>query len=660
MRLRFLMLQSIVISFTYHDIKGIFVFTFDMKVINKGNKTLKKLPHDDKVTFKVMINTKENFPFYPPKILFSWNLDDLLFDVNKLTFEEILQESWHPSLRVIDVIERVEEFITPLMVRSLFKIEIFCPILTLFSKVTSSISTKALIICSAIILRLVCNLLYYDITFKDHYNTIVHTMNHRIVDWYEKGDGHEFQSYPPLYGYLYYLIGITQAFIMDTPTKELKNVNLSMATSPYSLDFKVHNYVWIMLLTLFESFTLYTAVYMCIKSFYRKLTNRVKHSIIFLSLVCPVYLITNTLSVRFNSIMIGLMTWSLYFCINKHAELCVLCTVLAIHMEPKAFVFVIPMMLYTMKTQVASRVTNFRENMNIPTLIREITEKTYKVFGAYMMFFAITALIWLPWIINEDLTGMLNVARTTFLPQDNLAIYLIKKLCFLILFSFNAKFIVQNPTKNIILLCLFNLSISYSVFITMNADSISLIITCGFLAFYELKEMIFLLIITCIYATYPDVVKLQWQGLYALTGVIYCILVKIFMLNLITMAQDDVDTHAVELINMNQEQHLDHDLWTNDRTDDTHRVYLPIVKQHYHSKVLKTLVTHATKFEVFLAILLCAITLLEIILGVNIMHGLIMRGLMFILMIISHLILYETDYKEAPVVQSDRVKDKRT
>jgi len=68
-----------------------------------------------------------------------------------------------------------------------------------------------------------------------------------------------------------------------------------------------------MVLTVFEAFTLYAAVYMCIKNFYRKLTDPLKHSIIFLALICPVYLIANVLAVRFNSIMIGLMIWALYF-----------------------------------------------------------------------------------------------------------------------------------------------------------------------------------------------------------------------------------------------------------------------------------------------------------------------------------------------------------
>lgn len=66
------MLPNIAISFTYNDIKGIFVFTFNMRVVRK-NDTGRNGYHnpDEEVAFKVIIDTKDSFPFKSPKINFS-------------------------------------------------------------------------------------------------------------------------------------------------------------------------------------------------------------------------------------------------------------------------------------------------------------------------------------------------------------------------------------------------------------------------------------------------------------------------------------------------------------------------------------------------------------------------------------------------------------
>ena len=334
--------------FTYNDSNGIFIFTFNMKVTEIANSNMKE---KDDLNFKIMINTKDWFPFFPPSISFDWNAKHILFDVNKLTFEEIMQESWHPSLRIIDIIERSEAFILPLLEKSYHKPLTLCPILYLFEKVTSSIAVKTLIILFAVIIRIIWNIMYYESTFRSHFNTITHTLNNKIVDWYKFGDGHEFQTYPPLYGYLYYLVGMIQNLLISTPAEEIRSVDLKIAVTS-ALDYNTNNYIWIALLTLLEAFTLYSGVYMWVKSFYRKLTNQVKHSVILLALVCPVYLIANVLAIRFNSIMIGLMIWAVYFWVNSKSKMWVLCTTLAIHIEPKAFIFVLPMIIYTLKVNV--------------------------------------------------------------------------------------------------------------------------------------------------------------------------------------------------------------------------------------------------------------------------------------------------------------------
>jgi ubiquitin-protein ligase len=229
-------------NFQYNDIKGTFVFDYDMRIANKDGSEFESWEYPNGYKFKILIDTKDSFPFYAPKVRFSCELDHLSFDVNKLNFEEIMQENWHPSLRIIDSIERIEHFIMPLIASQFEQEPVICPITTLFTKVKSSISVKMVIIFTAIFIRVISNAFYFQKTFTNHFNTIVHTMEHPIMEWYDHGDGHEFESYPPLYGYIYYLIGILQSLVVDSSHGELASGQLGHNIEN-TLDFKIHNYI---------------------------------------------------------------------------------------------------------------------------------------------------------------------------------------------------------------------------------------------------------------------------------------------------------------------------------------------------------------------------------------------------------------------------------
>jgi len=97
-------------NFTYHDIKGVFTYRYHLKVEHDGQTTV--------FQDQILINTKDGFPFMAPKLQFTCQIPNLPYDLNKLHFEEIMQENWHPSLRVMDIIERVEEFMIPLLKKS--------------------------------------------------------------------------------------------------------------------------------------------------------------------------------------------------------------------------------------------------------------------------------------------------------------------------------------------------------------------------------------------------------------------------------------------------------------------------------------------------------------------------------------------------------------
>jgi len=621
-------------NFTYHDIKGVFTYRYHLKVEHDGQTTV--------FQDQILINTKDGFPFMAPKLQFTCQIPNLPFDLNKLHFEEIMQENWHPSLRVMDIIERVEEFMIPLLKKSVVDQGIYWPTMTTFSIVTDSINAKSIIIWTAIFIRIFWNLVYYESTFRSHYNTIAHTMAHPVIEWYSIGDGHEFQSYPPLYGYLYYLMGLIQSVIVEKPNHELNQDEYSMRFES-QLDFKINNYVWIMVLTVFEAFTLYAAVYMCIKNFYRKLTDPLKHSIIFLALICPVYLIANVLAVRFNSIMIGLMIWALYFWVNGMPGLWVFCSVLGINLEPKALIFVLPMLVYMMKVQIISSTNPMSSvSMNLESLYNKMSDKTFGILGAYVSFFILTGLIWFPWIIAEDLTLLFEVIKMVYIPNINTMTLVFRIIFFVLMFGFNMRAFLLQTTRRMLLLTLLNLAIGYSICFTMNADSISVIITCGLLAFYEIKSIVFLLIMTCLYSIYPDVVRLNCPGLYVLSSLVYWSLIKIFMLNLNKIIDTEGSYNDVQVINMNQDMDLSDKNTVNDCSTDIHKWSLPIAAQDFKHPVLLFFVENSTLVEVALAQFLTISTILELLFGINFMHGIIMRVLMFGVLVLSHLILNES------------------
>lgn len=174
--------------------------------------------------------------------------------MNRLHFEEIMQERWHPSLRVLDVVERAEAFILPLISTKFSKQVDYCPINKLFTTITSSFLTKFIIIFTAVAIRISSNLLYYDTTFISHFNTIIHTQEHAVEDWYDlnpqdsSDSHHEFQNYPPLYGYLYYLIGFLQSYLIDSPHHEISVADMpaldgNAISLEQSWNFKMHNYI---------------------------------------------------------------------------------------------------------------------------------------------------------------------------------------------------------------------------------------------------------------------------------------------------------------------------------------------------------------------------------------------------------------------------------
>jgi ubiquitin-protein ligase len=64
--------------------------------------------------FKVVIDLSKDYPFFPPKIYLQpkseFNETFSLFDFERLKFEDIMKEHWHPSIKIQDVIEKSIDF----------------------------------------------------------------------------------------------------------------------------------------------------------------------------------------------------------------------------------------------------------------------------------------------------------------------------------------------------------------------------------------------------------------------------------------------------------------------------------------------------------------------------------------------------------------------
>jgi hypothetical protein len=90
----------------------------------------------------------------------------------------------------------------------------------------------------------------------------------------------------------------------------------------------------------------------------------------------------------------------------------------------------------------------------------------------------------------------------------------------------------------------------------MNADSISMLTTCAFLVFYEFKDnILFSIIVTSLYAIYPDVVKFECYGLYLIFGAVYLILVKLLLRSF--EKQNSPKGEGVRMVFKKQEANLD-------------------------------------------------------------------------------------------------------
>ena len=61
------------------------------------------------------LGPQTSFPFMPPLFKFTPKGDESafisLFDLKRATFEDLMLEHWHPSIKIVDVAERAEVFI---------------------------------------------------------------------------------------------------------------------------------------------------------------------------------------------------------------------------------------------------------------------------------------------------------------------------------------------------------------------------------------------------------------------------------------------------------------------------------------------------------------------------------------------------------------------
>lgn len=131
-------------------------------------------------------------------------------------------------------------------------------------------------------------------------------------------------------------------------------------------------------------------------------------------------------------------------------------------------------------------------------------------------------------------------------------------------------------------------------------------------------------------------------------------------MNLIRMMRGSCNPKGedIVLIDKNTDENIDDSLCKNDLTTDIHKKHVPIITEHYNNAILRFFLENSTIIEVALTVSLFTFANLEILMGVNLMHGAIMRVLMLAIMILSHLILRENITERSQEAFAIRVKEK--
>ena len=97
--------------------------------------------------------------------------------------------------------------------------------------------------------------------------------------------------------------------------------------------------------------------------------------------------------------------------------------------------------------------------------------------------------IWMPWILKEDLEGIVEIVSHAYLHYDDIGIFIFQIMMTMAVFGYNTRAILQNSSHKIFKMALFNLSLGYTLLYGLPEAGLILTTICLFIGFYDLKEI---------------------------------------------------------------------------------------------------------------------------------------------------------------------------
>lgn len=105
--------QDVVVTRIKNELKVI-AGAFDHSYI-EATKTIHIYLKNPFYNLTLELGPKTFFPFMPPLFKFTAKSNEStmisLFDLKRATFEDLMLEHWHPSIKIVDIAERAEVFI---------------------------------------------------------------------------------------------------------------------------------------------------------------------------------------------------------------------------------------------------------------------------------------------------------------------------------------------------------------------------------------------------------------------------------------------------------------------------------------------------------------------------------------------------------------------
>ena len=372
-----------------------------------------------------------------------------------------MNEFWHPSLKILDIVERCEQFIKPIIAYEISNSKPIYPALkTLFALIMVSILRYLII-------------LYY--------------MPIQTVEIVTSGCGVKSIPNLPMHKHVTKFMAFMQRYLFPMNLEE-------MAENGIDIDEVLENqtaYTTIVTLVMLEVFIYYGGLAVLVIRTNAKLTKNVKHSITLLAFLLPLSLFDDVSDNKYDKIAIGFICWAIFGSYINIPAICVFCFICTLHMNPMALPVVIILLFCVCRKFIYRNQMGVRIDFNsIQEMVDNIAQNTTSLFSVWVAFFMTLVFIWMPWILDENLTEVIDIVSHAYFHHEDKIIFVFQLLFFIMILGFNTHAILNNTSDKIFKYALFNVMTGYSICFNIKDSGIFLVIVLAFLAFFELKEII--------------------------------------------------------------------------------------------------------------------------------------------------------------------------